>query len=134
VGALVSPAAIFSDSCSYAARFLCNPDCVAERLRFEPSLPLCRAAKSPCMRNMPRILQHTRLIRRIASALESGENSPFSYSAEWRTPSDCQLKVISFFSSEPLDSLNSPDSNRMFRAQPAALCRFIGQPPNRGKM
>ena len=32
-------AAIFSDSCSNVARFLCNPDCVAERLRFEPSLP-----------------------------------------------------------------------------------------------
>jgi hypothetical protein len=89
-------AAIFSDSCSNTARFLCNQDCVAERLRFEPSLPLCRAAKSPCIRNMQRILQHTRLIQRIASALESGENSPFSYSAEWRTPSDCQLKVISF--------------------------------------
>jgi len=25
-----------------------------------------------------------------------GENSPFSYSAEWRTPSDCRLKVASF--------------------------------------
>jgi hypothetical protein len=32
-------AAILSDSCSKAARFLCNPDCVAERSRFEPSLP-----------------------------------------------------------------------------------------------
>ena len=32
-------AAIFSDSCSNVARFLCNPDWVAERLRFEPSLP-----------------------------------------------------------------------------------------------
>jgi hypothetical protein len=30
--------------------------------------------------------------------------------------------------------LDSPDSNRMFRAQPAALCRLIGQPPNRGRM
>jgi hypothetical protein len=43
----------------------------------KPSLPLCRAAKSPCMRNMQRILQHTRLIRRIASALESGKTVPF---------------------------------------------------------
>jgi hypothetical protein len=32
-------AAIFNDSCCDAARFLCNPDCVAERLGFEPSLP-----------------------------------------------------------------------------------------------
>jgi hypothetical protein len=28
-------AAIFNDSCSNAARFLCNPDCVAEREGFE---------------------------------------------------------------------------------------------------
>ncbi len=28
-------AAIFSDSCSNAARFLCDPDCVAERVGFE---------------------------------------------------------------------------------------------------
>lgn len=32
-------AAIFGDSCSNAARFLCNPDCVAERSGFEPSVP-----------------------------------------------------------------------------------------------
>jgi hypothetical protein len=32
-------AAIFSDYCSNAARFLCGTDCVAERLRFEPLLP-----------------------------------------------------------------------------------------------
>ena len=32
-------AAIFSDSCSNAARLLCDPDCVAESLRFEPSVP-----------------------------------------------------------------------------------------------
>ena len=70
-------AAIFSDSCSNTARFLCNPDCVAERVRFEPSLPFVRAAKSRCVRNMQRILQHTRLIRRIASALESGKTVPF---------------------------------------------------------
>ena len=31
-------AAIFSDSCSNVARFLCNPDCVAEREGFEPSV------------------------------------------------------------------------------------------------
>src|SRR5258705_198870 len=36
-------AAIFSDSCSNAARFLCNPDCVAERERFEPSVQLSSA-------------------------------------------------------------------------------------------
>src|SRR5438105_14951872 len=28
-------AAMFSDSCSNVARFLCNPDCVAERVGFE---------------------------------------------------------------------------------------------------
>jgi hypothetical protein len=32
-------AAILSDSCSNAARFLCNPDCVAEREGFELSVP-----------------------------------------------------------------------------------------------
>jgi len=32
-------AAIFNDSCSNAALFLCNPDRVAERSGFEPSLP-----------------------------------------------------------------------------------------------
>ena len=32
-------AAVFSDSCSNAARLLCDPDCVAESLRFEPSVP-----------------------------------------------------------------------------------------------
>ena len=31
-------AAIFSDSCSNAARFLCNPDCVAEGEGFELSV------------------------------------------------------------------------------------------------
>ena len=52
-------AAIFNDSCSNAALFLCNPDCVAERLGFEPSLPfvldreeLCWAAKSRRVHNM----------------------------------------------------------------------------------
>jgi hypothetical protein len=60
-----------------AELFLCSLDLLAERLRLELSLPLCRAAKSPCMRNMQRILQHTRLIRRIASALESGKTVPF---------------------------------------------------------
>jgi len=33
-------AAIFSDSCSNVARFLCNPDCVAEREEFELSVPV----------------------------------------------------------------------------------------------
>jgi hypothetical protein len=32
-------AAIFNDSCSNAALFLCNPDCVAERVGFELSVP-----------------------------------------------------------------------------------------------
>jgi hypothetical protein len=32
-------AAIFSDSCSNVARFLCNPDCVAEGEGFEPPVP-----------------------------------------------------------------------------------------------
>jgi hypothetical protein len=32
--------AIFSDTCSNAAQFLCNPDCVAEREGFEPSVPV----------------------------------------------------------------------------------------------
>jgi len=32
-------AAIFSDSCHNAAKFLCNPDWVAERSGSEPSLP-----------------------------------------------------------------------------------------------
>ena len=32
-------AAIFNDSCSNSARFLCNPDCVAEGERFEPPVP-----------------------------------------------------------------------------------------------
>jgi hypothetical protein len=41
---------------------------------------------------------------------------------------------VAHFPSEPLDSLNSPDSDRMFLAQPAALCGLIGKPPNRGKM
>jgi hypothetical protein len=68
--------AISSDSCSNAARFLCGSDCVAERVRFEPSLPFVRAAKSRCVRYIQRIL-HTRLIRRIASALESGKTVPF---------------------------------------------------------
>jgi hypothetical protein len=36
-----------------------------------------RAAKSRRVRNMQRILQHIRLIRRIASALESGKTVPF---------------------------------------------------------
>ena len=36
-------AAVFNDSCSKAALFLCNPDCVAERVRFEPSLPFASA-------------------------------------------------------------------------------------------
>ena len=49
-------AAIFSDSCSNAARFLCGSDCVAERVRFEPSLPFVRAAKSRCVRYIQRIL------------------------------------------------------------------------------
>ncbi len=31
-------AAIFSDSCSSTAKFLCDPDCVAEREEFEPSV------------------------------------------------------------------------------------------------
>src|SRR5216683_3153211 len=70
-------AAIFSDSCSNAAQFLCNPDWLAERLRFEPSLPFVSGAKSRCLRNMQQILQHTRLIRRIASELESGKTVPF---------------------------------------------------------
>jgi hypothetical protein len=33
-------AAIFADSCSNTARFLCNLDCVAEREGFEPSVPV----------------------------------------------------------------------------------------------
>ena len=33
-------AAIFSESCSNAARLLCDPDCVAEREGFEPSVPV----------------------------------------------------------------------------------------------
>jgi hypothetical protein len=32
-------AAIFSDSCSNAAQFLCSLDCVAERVGFELSVP-----------------------------------------------------------------------------------------------
>jgi hypothetical protein len=32
-------AAIFNDSCSNAALFLCNPDCVAEGEGFEPPVP-----------------------------------------------------------------------------------------------
>jgi hypothetical protein len=32
-------AAIFSDSCSNTVRFLCNPDCMAEREGFELSVP-----------------------------------------------------------------------------------------------
>ena len=39
-------AAIFSDSCSNVAGFLCHPDCVAERLRFEPSLPFVRSLRA----------------------------------------------------------------------------------------
>jgi len=70
-------AAISSDSRTNAARFLCGSDCVAERLRFEPSLPFVRGPKSRCVRNMQRILQHTRLIGRIASVLESGKTVPF---------------------------------------------------------
>ena len=70
-------AAIFSDSCSNAAGFLCNLDCMAERLRFEPSLPFVWSPKSRCVRNIQRILQHTRLIGRIASVLESGKTVPF---------------------------------------------------------
>ena len=31
-------AAIFSDSCSNAAQFLCDPDCMAERDGFEPKV------------------------------------------------------------------------------------------------
>jgi hypothetical protein len=31
-------AAIFNDSCSNAALFLCNPDCVAEGEEFEPAV------------------------------------------------------------------------------------------------
>ena len=33
-------AAISIDSCSNTALFLCNPDCVAEREGFEPSVPV----------------------------------------------------------------------------------------------
>ena len=38
-GKIYGIAAISIDSCSNTALFLCNPDCVAERLRFEPSVP-----------------------------------------------------------------------------------------------
>ena len=38
---------------------------------------------------------------------------------------------VAHLPSEPLYSFNSPDSNRQFRAQPTALGRFIGQPPDR---
>src|SRR5713226_2480532 len=41
---------------------------------------------------------------------------------------------IANLSPKPLDSLNSPDSSHQFRAQPTALSRLIGQPPDRGKM
>ena len=37
-------AAVFNDSCSNAALFLCNPDCVAERMGFEPSVPFLRCS------------------------------------------------------------------------------------------
>jgi hypothetical protein len=58
-------AAIFNDSGSKTALFLCNPDCVAERLGFEPSLPFVFGAKSRWVRYMQRILQLARLARRI---------------------------------------------------------------------
>jgi hypothetical protein len=38
-------AAIFSDSCSNAARFLCNPDCMVEREEFKPSVPFPRMVR-----------------------------------------------------------------------------------------
>ena len=85
-------AAVFNDSCSNAALFLCNPDCVAERLGFEPSLPFVFGAKSRWVRDMQRILQHIRLIRRIAEHPSLGKSSPFFYSAERRTPSDCRTE------------------------------------------
>jgi hypothetical protein len=37
-------AALFSDSCSNAARFLCNPDWVAEREGFELSVPFLQSS------------------------------------------------------------------------------------------
>ncbi len=40
-------AAIFNDSCSNAALFLCNPDWVAERLGFELSLPFRTNVQMP---------------------------------------------------------------------------------------
>jgi hypothetical protein len=45
---------------------------------------------------MQRILQQTRLIRRIASALALGKTVPFLIPPEWRTPGDCRLKIASF--------------------------------------
>jgi hypothetical protein len=44
-------AAVFNDSCSNAALFLCNPDCVAERGGFEPSVPFW-TLKSRLVRNL----------------------------------------------------------------------------------
>ena len=58
-------AAIFNDSCSNAALFLCNPDCVAEREGFELSVPFRTNVQKPSFARVRRDLHDECALGRI---------------------------------------------------------------------
>jgi hypothetical protein len=76
--------------------FLCSADCVAERVRFEPSVPFVWSTKRRPVRNIQPILQHTRLLQRIASARKSGRAVPFRVPPKGERLAIVGLKAPSF--------------------------------------
>ena len=78
------------------AESLGSSDCVAERERFEPSVPFVWSTKRRPVRNIQTILQHTRLLKRIASARKSGRAVPFHVPPKGERLAIIGRKVASF--------------------------------------